>query len=182
MSFPISNAEWEVLDKKFGDLAHFAAWQLVKKNTMNNHTDDPEDIAQELRGAILKAGSYFKRQVYIENCIQIVRKYANDKKTKKIVKNLQYLWNNRTKHGASKQKFGITEERILDKILLNKVPKEDRPDKSAPLQINTKFTIYCKAITWNRQRSLGKQITKEKAIRNGMTSLSSYDYLAQESD
>jgi len=30
---------------------------------------------------------------------------------------------------------------------------------------------------WNQQRSMGKKITREKPLRAGMVSLSSFDYL-----
>jgi hypothetical protein len=43
--------------------------------------------------------------------------------------------------------------------------------------MDSKFATYCKAITWNAQKSLGKKITREKSIRTGMVSLSEYDYL-----
>ena len=63
--FPVTSEEYEKLDEKFGDLCEYAAWQLIKKNSRNNHTDEQTDISQELRIALIRAGSYYKRQVYI---------------------------------------------------------------------------------------------------------------------
>ena len=42
--------------------------------------------------------------------------------------------------------------------------------------IDTKFSTYCKAIVWNGQKSLGKKITREKSVRNGVVSLSEFDH------
>lgn len=176
-AFPLSNSEYNQLEAQFGDLAHYAAWQLIQKNVKNNHTDDQEDIAQEIRWASVKAGSYFKRQVYIESCLQAVKEHAVDKKSINILNELENLWNNRTKHGANKQKFGKPEETLLDALVDKVVPEEHRPSKSPPLEFNAKFITYCKAIIWNCQKSLGKKITREKTIRSGIVSLSEYDYL-----
>jgi hypothetical protein len=68
----------------------------------------------------------------------------------------------------------------LEKLVRCLVPKDERPNKKAPLVIDTKFTTYCKAISWNQQKSMGKKITREKSIRNGLVSLSQFDYLGGE--
>jgi len=176
-SFPVSDEEYHKLDELFGDLAHYAAWQLVQKNVKNNHTDDQEDIAQEIRWASIRAGSYFKRQVYLEKCMLTCRKHVKDKVVLRVLEQLEYLWRNRTKHGANKQKFGEHQERILDDIVGKYVPIKDQPRKDTPLDFNRKFVTYCKAIIWNCQKSIGKKITREKSIRSGLVSLSEYDYL-----
>ena len=67
-SFPITNSEYEMLDKRFGKLCHYASWELKRKNSKNNNTNDPDDDVQELRIALIRAGSYYKRQTYIEKC------------------------------------------------------------------------------------------------------------------
>jgi len=64
-SYPVRDSEYKVLEDKFEDLLHYAGWQLLKKNSQNNHTEEEEDIAQELRLSMIRAGSYYKRQVYI---------------------------------------------------------------------------------------------------------------------
>jgi len=68
----ISTAEYNELDEKFGDLCEYAAWELYKKNSRNNHTDEQSDISQNLRMALMKAGSYYKRQIYIAEMFRIV--------------------------------------------------------------------------------------------------------------
>jgi hypothetical protein len=176
-SFPVTEEEYLLLDKKFGELCEYQAWQLIKKNTRNNHTDSQEDIAQDMRIALLRAASYYKRQCYIESSMELCKKYAKDVVIKSVVRQLANLWKNKTRHGANKQKFGPHQEKMLDKLVKSLVPMKERPDKKAPLRIDAKFTTYCKAITWNAQKSLGKRITREKGIRTGMVSLSEYDYL-----
>ena len=177
-SFPVTEEEYAILDKKFGELCEYQAWQLIKKNTRNNHTDNQEDIAQDMRIALLRAASYYKRQCYIESCIEICKKHVEDQVMKSVLKQLMNLWKNKTRHGANKQKFGPHQEKMLDKIVKCVVPIKKRPNKKEPLRIDAKFCTYCKAITWNAQKSLGKRITREKSIRTGMVSLSEYDYLA----
>jgi len=176
-SFPVTEEEYLLLDGKFGELCEYQAWQLIKKNTRNNHTDSQEDIAQDMRIALLRAASYYKRQCYIEDCLEKCKKYAKDAVIKSVLKQLLNLWKNKTRHGANKQKFGPHQEKMLDKLVKSLVPAKERPDRKAPLRIDTKFITYCKAITWNAQKSLGKRITREKSIRTGMVSLSEYDYL-----
>jgi len=176
-SFPVTEEEYAILNDKFGELCEYQAWQLIKKNTRNNHTDSQEDIAQDMRMALLRSASYYKRQCYIEACLDLCKKYGKDKVIKSVVKQLANLWKNKTRHGANKQKFGPHQEKMLDKLVKSLVPIKERPNRKAPLRLDAKFTTYCKAITWNAQKSLGKRITREKSIRTGMVSLSEYDYL-----
>lgn len=176
-SFPVTESEYLALDEKFGELCEYQAWQLIKKNTRNNHTDSQEDIAQDMRIALLRAASYYKRQCYIEECLELCSKNAKDGVIKSVVKQLKSLWKNKTRHGANKQKFGPHQERMLEKLVKTLVPQKQRPNRNATLKIDSKFTTYCKAITWNAQKSLGKKITREKSIRTGMVSLSEFDYL-----
>lgn len=175
--FPITSEEYNVLDVKFGNLCHFAAWQLKKKNSKNSLTNDPEDDVQELRIALMRAGSYYKRQTYIEACFDSLDKHANDPFIQSMVAELKKLWIDRRRHGANRQKFGEFQEVILDRLVKKHVPKDERPLKSQPLKVDAKFTIYAKQIIWNAQKSLGKQITREKSWRTGLVSLSNYDYL-----
>ena len=176
--FEVTSREYELLDKKFGKLCSFAAWQLLKKNTNNNHTNDFDDIVQEQRMHLLIAGAYYKRQTYIENCLAIAKAHAKNKLIKSLLKELSDLWDNRKRHGANRQKFGPFQEKILEKIVKHSVPKKLRPSRKAALKIDTKFTTYCKAIVWNSQKTLGKKITKEKNIRTGQVSINDFDYLA----
>lgn len=179
LKYRVTDQEYLELNKQFGRLCWKAAHELKRKNSRNNYTDDAEDIYQELVSAMLRAGSYYKRQVYIEKCLALAKEHANDPFLVFVVDSLSDLWNNRTRHGANRQKFGPFQERILERIVRKVVPKELRPNKRDPLKIDTKFTTYCKAIVWNGQKSMGKRITREKVIRSGQVSLSEYDYLVQ---
>ena len=181
-NYQLTNEEYLILDEKYGDLTQFAAWQLYKKNTRNNHTDDQEDIAQELKISMMKAAAYYKRQVYIEKCLELCKQNAKDKMSIYIIDNLINLWSNRTRHGASKQKFGPYQEDMLEKLTNKLVLPKYRPNKSLSLNLNDKsenkrFKIYVSSIIWNSTRFIGKKITKERTIRTGLTSLSEYDYL-----
>ncbi len=179
-AFPINNEEYKNLEKSFGYLAKYASWQLIRKNAKNNHTDDFEDINQDLIMALIRAGSYYKRQLYIEKCFIVAKEYVFDQFIAKLLDGLEDLWFRRTRHGANRQKFGIIQEKILYKIVRNYVPLSERPKKDTPLEIDKRFSTYCKAIAWNEQKSLGRKITKEKGLRTGMCSLSDYDYLARD--
>lgn len=176
--FPIIEKEFIQLDEKFGDLVHYIAWQLKKRNSNNNHTDEQEDVAQDLRIALLRSGSYYKRQTYIENCFTILEETLKDKFIKDILNELIDLWNNRTRHGANRQKFGDYQEQIMEQLIVKYIKTEDRPQKSTPLEMDAKFIRYCKQIIWNQQKAIGKKITREKSWRNGLVSLSEFDYLS----
>lgn len=178
-NFPITEKEYRDLNKKFGKLCYYAAHQLKKKNSKNNVAEDIDDINQELQLSIIRAGSYYKRQLFIEKSIRLCKIYVKDSFLKTIVLNLEKLWSNRTKHGANRQKFGDYQELLLSKVVEHSVPKEQAPNKNEYLKIDSKFSTYCKAIVWNGQKSMGKKITKEKNIRTGLCSLSEYDYLAK---
>lgn len=176
-AFPITNEEYFELDKRFGNLAHYACWQLKKKNTRNIDINDPDDDVQELRIALVRAGSYYKRQTYIESCFDILKCYIKDKFLARVLEELNNLWLNRRRHGANRQKFGQAQELMLDRLVVAYVPKSQRPSRLRPLQVDLKFTTYCKQILWNAQKQLGKKITREKGWRTGLVSLSEYDYL-----
>jgi hypothetical protein len=175
--FPITDVEYNELEFKFGKLTWHAAHELKKKNSKNNYTDDAEDIKQELQMSMLRAGSYYKRQIYVEKCFAVAKKYVKDVFLSRIISELENLWANRTRHGANKQKFGEYQEKLLYKIVRKIVPKKERPDKKERLKIDSKFATYCKAIVWNGQKSMGKKISREKTLRNGIVSLSEFDHL-----
>lgn len=174
--FPISESEFQQLDKQYGKLCYKQAHMLYNANYRNNHTEDREDMFQEIKISMLHAGSYYKRQTYIENCLDLAEQHAEGEFEKLVLDELKTLWKNKAHHGASKQKFGPHQEKMLERFM-RFVPKKDRPDKKAPLKMDGKFGSYCKSITWNRQRALGKKITREKPLRTGLASLSEFSYL-----
>ncbi len=176
--FPITTAEYVELEKKLGKLCSFAAWQLHKKNSKNAMTNEVDDDIQELNIALIRAGSYFKRQVFIEDSLAALQKHAKDRFIARLVTQLTKLWTDRRQHGANRQRFGDHQEELLEKLLEKYVPQEERPDRHAHLNIDAKFMRYAKRIIWNAQKALGKHITKEKSWRNGLVSISEFDFLA----
>ena len=176
-NFPITSEEFVLLDKKFGQLCYYAAWQLTRKNSANNHQCDLEDFKQELMLSVLRAGSYYKRQIYIDSCFETLYASKLSLINRKITDQLFDLWKNRTRHGANRQKFGDHQEFILQKLCKTNLHPENVPDINKALVFDTKFFTYCKQIVWNAQRNLGKKITREKPIRSGQVSLSDHDYL-----
>lgn len=181
-AFPVSTEEYNKLESEFGNLCHYAAWQLYKKNNRNNLTDDQEDIVQELRIAIIRAGSYYKRQTFIESSFESLQPYLNDPFLKKVYEELLSLWHRRTRHGANKQKFGYFQEELLKMLVNRYVPVANRPSSLMPLNIDRKFTTYCKHIAWNAQKLMGKKITREKSWRTNLVSISEFDYLGAENN
>jgi hypothetical protein len=101
-----------------------------------------------------------------------------DTTSRHILNELVNLWNNRTRHGASRQKFGDYQEAILELFLKKFLPKDMIPNKQRELQMETKFLTYCKQILWNATKHLGKKISREKPLRSGQVSLSDHDYLS----
>lgn len=177
VSFPITTQEYEVLQTKYGRLCSHVAAKLLEKNYYNNIVDDFDDIEQKLNIQMLYAGAYTKRQIYIEKCLSVLDKYIKDGFFKMLLKELNFLWDNRTRHGANRQKFGPSQEAIMEKLVETHVPPSQRPDKLSPLEVNRKFDKYCKTIIYNGGKAMGKKITREKSIRNGQVSLSEHDYL-----
>jgi hypothetical protein len=165
--FSVTSEEYTLLEEKFENLSRCQSWELLKKNNKNNHTNDFDDVMQEMRMYILVAGAYYKRQVYIESCLELASRYAKDRFMKNVIGELGELWENRKRHG-------------VDRITRTLVPPRKRPSKKQPLRFDSKFKVYCKAITWNRLKMLGKNITKEKTIRTGLVSLSEFDYLVSD--
>ena len=177
-NFPITEDEYFKLNTKFGKLCYYASWQLSRRNSNNNHNYEIEDFQQELMISILRAGSYYKRQCYLEKSFECIRNHCSTKKDISKLDNLMKLWSNRTKHGANRQVFGEPEEEILENLVKKTTPKEFRPSKETDLILDGKFFTYAKQILWNCQRSIGKKITKERPIRVGQVSLSDFDYLS----
>lgn len=175
--FRLTNAEWLELEKKFSKLCYFASWQLLKKNIKNSHTNELEDIEQELKEAIVQAGVYYKRQLYIETCFKVIRRFITEFSVE--LNDLETHWQERKNHGANRQRFGKLQEEKLQKLLEKYVPDTDQPDTNQTLVIDTRFLNYCKSIIWNKQKTLGKTITKERSLRNGQVSLSNFPFFCE---
>ena len=177
-SFSITSHEYELLEDEFSQLCYFVSWQLMQNNSKNNHQHEIEDFKQELLMAVIRAGSYYKRQTWIESVFVKLDQFV-PKETiwSEINKSLQYLWSKKTQHGAYKRKFGEEQEDILEMLAGKFVQEIEMPSKNAQIIINNKFKIYAKRIIWNASRFIGKKITKEKTIRVGQVSLSEHDFL-----
>jgi hypothetical protein len=178
--FQITNEEYAELKKEFENLCYKAAWELKRKNFKNNHTDEIEDTVQDLRWSMSRACVYTKRQRYIESCMDAVESHCDDPFAKITMKELRNLWDDRTRHGANKQKFGAFQEKILESFVNEYVDENVRPSKKTKLEIDKSFSVYCKAIIWNCSKNLGKKITRERSIRSGLVSLSENGFLAEE--
>lgn len=176
--YKITDSEFAELQEQFGKLTHYQSWDLLRKNAQNNIGDDQEDIVQTLNMALLFAGVYHKRQTYIEKCFAICEEYCLDEVANLTLKHLKFLWKRKNRHGANKQKFGELQEEILEKLTQKHVPTDKLPDLNAPLVITKQFRVYCKNILWNSIKNLGKKITRDRPLRNGSVSLSSFDYLS----
>lgn len=176
--FKINADEFKELEEKFGQLCLYASWQLISNNSRNNHQLDVEDIKQELLMAVIRSGSYYKRQTYIESSFETLERHIPEEGIfKKLFDSLKDLWKNKTHHGAYRRKFGDPQEEILEKLVKKFVPSDERPDINLRLSINIKFIVYTKQIIWNAARHVGKKITKEKTIRVGQVSLSEHEHL-----
>lgn len=178
--FPISDQEYHQLESEFGNLCHFQAWRLIRWNSFSNLADDPDDFIQDLKISMLQAGSYYKRQVFMESCFQALARviYSLDRQAREELLLLRGLWKDRRRHGARKQKFGPQHERSLQDLVDKYLPPEARPRRDKPLVIDKDVRIYIRSCTWNQQRSMGKKIKKESAIRVGQVSLSEFDVVS----
>lgn len=176
--FSLSNDEWMQLHKQFHKLSCFQARSLVDRNNMGSHTDDYEDIEQEMRQHVVIAAMYHKRQCFIDDSFKVLKGYVKNKKDTREFLQLEMLWVKKRTEDGVKQKFGREQEARLQKMIDELVPEGERPDPSNPLRFTEQFITYCKQITWNRIRTLGRNISKQKPIRSGLVSISSYNYLA----
>jgi hypothetical protein len=176
-NFPITSEEYEILEKKFGKLTYYASWQLLRKNTNNNHYFEIEDFQQEFMMAVMRAGSYYKRQNFIQKSFAAIEKHAKNGFSKIMVEELKKLWSLRTRHGANRQKFGPYQEKILDGLVKMCVAKNEQPSMNDPLVFDTKFIIYAKQILWNASKHSGRKITKIKQISANQVSITDFDYL-----
>lgn len=178
-SFPVTDDEYNELEDKFGDLCKCQSWQLKRRNIKNNPGADLDDFIQDQRIAMLTAGCYYKRQRYIESCLELAIEHVKDPFIKQVIQELSNLWDNRKRHGANRQKFGDYQEKLLSQMVRQVVPRHLWPKKNRPLEFDNKFANYCKTITWNKQKSAGRKISKERSFRSGLVSLSEFDYLQE---
>lgn len=173
--FRLSDKEWIDLDKKYGKLCKFQARTLLDKNTTSMHTEDYEDIEQEMRQSMIVAALYAKRHKYIEDCFEIGNKIIKDDKNLFTLNKLESIWRNKA------TRFTRVHDQMLEDLMINCVPENYRPSPNTPLDVDSsKFKAYCKGITWNRCKAMGRKITKERPLRSGIVSLSKFDFSGQD--
>ncbi len=79
-----------------------------------------------------------------------------------------------------KKKFCNDHELMLTELVSKHVPEKLQPKQSDPLEFTEKFLAYCKRISWNRCKALGANVTKNRSVRSGMVSISSFNYMASD--
>ncbi len=175
--FKLTDEEWQQIYNKFWKLCRHQAKSLLNMNMKGSHTDDQDDIEQEMHQSMIVAAMYHKRQCYIEACFKSLKEFSKDEAIIEMVSKLESVWRNKTKSGGVRQRFGSHQEKILYRLVNSYVPYAVRPSVNTPFKADEKFERYCKANTWNRIKTLGRKITKERSLRNGMASLSNFSHL-----
>lgn len=170
--YPLTNDEYVIIEKAFGGLIRHAANQLGKKNSGIFHNSDViEDFNQEIKIVCLHAAACVKRQAYLKECFEVTKKYNNNnvviEEILDVIKPVIF------------KSYDEKVEKILLEIMNKTVDIQFHPSKNGLLKITKDLYPYFKAVIWNRQKSLGKQLTKDKKFRLGLVSLSEYDYLAK---
>jgi hypothetical protein len=176
-TYRLNNSEYQEIDVKYGRLCYKIFSELKRKNTRNNYTEELDDVLQDLRIALIKAGCYTKRQAYLQGCMKALKQHLADPFLQLVLAELERLWSRRRHHGAHRQCFGIYQEDMLENLAEKCLPPEAKPDKNAALIVDATFGRYCKAIAWNCQKNIGKKITRERSIRGGLVSLSQNDFI-----
>lgn len=176
--YRITDKEYNLLHEKFGKLCWFAASKLTASNRRSD--EDLQDYHSEIVLGMFRAGSYYKRQVFIENVFDYLRsckKYmcADDID---MLAGFQNKW-------KKKSEFLETDENELVLFLERfKIYNDDinrsgpcYPNQNSQLKIDNKFKVYCKAIIWNTTKSLGQHISKENETKMKEVSLDEWSFL-----
>jgi len=173
--YPITNQEFEVLEEKYGKLCWYAATNLAFTNGKSE--EDRQYFHSEILIGIFRAGSYYKRQTFIENVFEYLDKYKDEMESSDIfnLEKLKDTW----KHKAN---FTETHEIIIREILkkYENISKEECPKDNFSLIFDDKFEIYCKAIIWNTKKSLGQAISKDNENRRKEVSFDDCQFLEHE--
>lgn len=178
--FKLTDDEWQQIHKNFWKLCRHQAKSLLNMNTKGSHTDDQDDIEQEMYQSMIIAAMYHKRQCFIDSCFNALANNVKDKGLLEIISKLESLWRPEASdelQATPRRRFGEHQEKTLYRLVNSCLPSALRPSPNTPFKFNEKFERYCKANTWNRIKTLGRKITKERTLRSGMASLSSFNYL-----
>lgn len=170
--YPVTDSEFEILEKKYGKLCWFAASKLASSN--NKSEEDLQDFHSEILIGMFRAGSYYKRQTFIENVFEFLDncKIYMKNEDLNILKTLKTCWNR-------KANFTEKQEVIIRELLeeYKNSSNINAPSEKDPLLMDSKFDIYCKAIIWNTQKALGQNISKENEHKNKEISLDEWSFL-----
>ena len=158
--FHLTNEEFAAIEEKFGKLIYFQAHNLQNRNLDSNISYS--DITQEIWMSACQAVSYYKRQVYINNCFKVLEKYKIGGNIMCNTKDLKSRWKNRKHHGAGRSTFSKVQEQQIDALMSLNIPLKDRPNKSEKLKMDSDFSVYFKAVTWNSTKKVGRELTKIK--------------------
>jgi len=179
--YPISDAEYRILEEKYDKLCWFAANSLARSNKKSE--EDLQDYHSDIQIGMFRAGSYYKRQCFLESIFAYL-KHCKVFMEPEEIQELSILRKTWSSH-KTRSSFGeVQEDKLIE--ILNKYKgvackpggeKIPIPDINAALKFDPNFGVYCKAIIWNTKKSLGQQISKENANRNNEISLSEYDFL-----
>jgi len=172
--YPISNEEFDILQTKYGKLCWFAATKLAASNKKCD--DDLQDYHAEISISMYRAGSYYKRQTFIENAFEYLNRckiYIATEDMNDLI-NLQSCWNKKANF------YEQHEDKLL--ALVNKYGKNPNiemqtPDPTTKLVFDDKFSVYCKSILWNASKNIGQNISKENHNRVKEVSLDEWGFL-----
>ena len=167
--YPVTDEEFDYLVQKYGKLCWFAATKLG--NQKHRLPEDLSDFHSEIQLGMCRAGSYFKRQTFLEKCFTHLEQSDLSSEDKSILEEIQKIWN------TKKALFGEKEEdRLLE--LFNKYRDNVDFSDHDRLIFNEKFEVYCKSIIWNTTKTLGEHISRENSLRASEISLDEYPFIA----
>lgn len=170
-NYPVTDDEYCVLDKKYGKLCWDAARKLANKNKSDQHS--LEDFHSEVVLGMCRGGSYYKRQIFIEECFDgLDNKIYMDFKDIDVFTNLKKIWKKR------KGRFCIKEEKYLCEL----ISKYNCDVFVKNLTFDRKFEVYCKAIIWNTAKNIGQNITQKRKYVKSEISLDEWAFLARDKD
>ena len=188
--YPVTDAEFEVLDEKYGKLCWFAASKLASANRKSE--EDLQDFHSEILIGMFRAGSYYKRQTFIESTFKYLDKSRVFMSSEDLadLNLLQKMWYQRKAYFTEIHEVLIRE--VLGKYtdaLEEKTPSDKEPLEFNPANQKTyvnangetkkvnPFEVYCKAIIWNTKKSLGQAISKENEHKCKEVSLDEWNFL-----
>ena len=118
-SYPITDDEYQALERAFGQLCHKVAWGFLSKNYNNQHTEDQSDIVQRLRIDMMRAGSYYKRQRFIENGLDVLIDHVSDPVVCRVVGELIEVWESRRRGDQEDRGLSNLQRKIIDRHASN---------------------------------------------------------------